>query len=45
MDTSESRLVPLTEYPVMAYAEALVFFFGANFIFHQNVFRRVNSRP
>ena len=44
MDASDSRVVAITEYPKMVYAEALVFFFGANFLFHQNVFRRSNDK-
>ena len=44
MDTSESRLVELKPYPMAAYIESLAIFFGANFLYHQNVFRRTNSR-
>jgi len=45
METSQSRLTATTPYPKMVYFESLVIFFGANFLFHQNVFRKVGSRP
>ena len=45
MEISEARLSDNVNYPRMVYAESIVFFFGANFLFHQNVFRRTNSRP
>ena len=45
METTDSRLVDVSPYPRMVYAETLVFFFGANFMFHQNVFRRVGNKP
>ena len=45
MDASESRIVELRPYPKMVFAETLVFFFGANFLYHQNVFRRTANRP
>ena len=45
MDPSqESRLVSTPEYPNMVYLEAMVIFFGANFLFHQNVFRQRGNR-
>jgi len=31
-------------YPKIVYLEALIFFFGANFLYHQNVFRANNNR-
>ena len=39
------RLTIAPEYPKTVYFESLVMFFGANFLFHQNVFRRMGSRP
>ena len=39
MTEQETRLVYKTEYPKIVYLEGLLFFFGANFLFHQNVFR------
>ena len=41
---TESRLVYKTEYPKIVYLEGLLFFFGANFLFHQNVFRANQNR-
>ena len=35
----DSRLVHGAEYPNIVYLEGLLFFFGANFLYHQNVFR------
>ena len=40
-----SRLNIAAPYPKAVYLESLMVFFGANFLFHQNVFRRVGSRP
>ena len=34
MDTSESRLVEMRPYPMVAYVETLAIFFGANFLYH-----------
>ena len=34
MDTTDSRLAKIKPYPMVAYAETLLFFFGANFVFH-----------
>ena len=39
------RLNAAPEYPKGVYLTTLMLFFGANFMFHQNVFRRVGSRP
>lgn len=44
MTEQESRLVSNTEYPKIVYLEGLLFFFGANFLFHQNVFRATQNR-
>ena len=48
MEKTESdnggRLTIAPEHPKSVYFEAAVLFFGANFLFHQNVFRRVGSR-
>ena len=44
MDATESRLVNNVEYPKIVYLESLLFFFGANFLFHQNVFRASQNR-
>jgi hypothetical protein len=40
----ESRLVSQMEYPKIVYLEGLLFFFGANFLYHQNVFRANQNR-
>jgi hypothetical protein len=42
---ADSRLVHNIEYPRMVYLESLLFFFGANFLYHQNVFRHNQARP
>jgi hypothetical protein len=39
-----SRLVQTAEYPRMVYMESLLIFFGANFLYHQNVFRQNKNR-
>ena len=44
MDATESRLVAGPVYPSMVYLETALIFFGANFLFHQNVFRRSGNR-
>ena len=41
----DNRIVDVPAYPKSIILESLVLFFGANFMFHQNVFRRVGSRP
>ena len=43
-ESQESRIVSGTEYPKIVYLEGLLFFFGANFLFHQNVFRANQNR-
>ena len=40
----ESRIVNNVEYPKMVYLEGLIFFFGANFLYHQHVFRANQNR-
>lgn len=42
---SDSRLVRGLVYPKIAYLECLTLFFGANFIYHQNVYRQNWNRP
>ena len=44
MDTGESRIVVTPKYPPIVYLESMLIFFGANFLFHQNVFRRSGNR-
>ena len=44
MDTGESRVVACPKYPPIIYLESALIFFGANFLFHQNVFRRSGNR-
>jgi hypothetical protein len=44
MEESGSRLVKGTEYPKIVYLEGLLFFFGANFFYHQHVFRANQNR-
>lgn len=41
---TESRLVQSREYPKIVYLEGLIFFFGANYLFHHHVFRASNNR-
>jgi hypothetical protein len=41
---SDSRLVRTSEYPKIVYLESLLFFFGANFLYHQHVFRANQGR-
>ena len=41
---SESRIVRNAVYPKIVYLEALLMFFGANYIYHQQVFRRNNNK-
>ena len=40
-----NRLVRVTDSSSILYLETLVYFFGANFVFHHSVFRSVGSRP
>jgi hypothetical protein len=40
----ESRMIRNVEYPKIVYLEGLIFFFGANFLYHQNVFRANQNR-
>lgn len=42
---SEKRLVPDLIYPKIVYLEGLILFFGANFLYHQNVFRANHNKP
>ena len=42
--TTDSRLVRGIEYPKIVYLEGLLFFFGANFLYHQHVFRANQNR-
>ena len=44
METKEPRLVVSPKYPNLVYLESVMIFFGANFLFHQNVFRRSGNR-
>ena len=44
MDAKESRIEVTPKYPPIVYAESALIFFGANFLFHQNVFRRSGNR-
>lgn len=45
-DTSaESRLVHNIEYPKIVYLESLIFYFGANFLYHHHIFRANQNRP
>lgn len=39
MENTESRLVREVEYPKIVYLEGLLFFFGANFLYHHHVFK------
>jgi hypothetical protein len=42
---SSERLHVANPYPKLCYVQSLGVFFGANYLFHQQVFRRVGSRP
>ena len=44
MEVSKSRLEATPNYPILVYMEAFMIFSGANFLFHQNVFRRKGNR-
>ena len=44
MEETGSRLVHGAEFPKIVYLEGLLFFFGANFLFHQNIFRANKSK-
>ena len=44
MEAKEPRLVVSPKYPHLVYLESAMIFFGANFLFHQNVFRRSGNR-
>ena len=44
METTESRIEVTPKYPPIVYLESALIFFGANFLFHQNVFRRSGNR-
>ena len=41
---ADSRIVRDIQYPKIVYLEALLIFLGANFIYHQKVFRANNNR-
>jgi hypothetical protein len=41
---SEARLAPPKNYPKIVYLETMIFFFGANFLFHHHVFRTSQNR-
>lgn len=43
--TSDSRLVRHTVFPKIVYLEALTLFLGANFLFHQHVYRASQNKP
>ena len=43
-DATNSRLRTSYEFPKVVYLETLAIFFAANFMFHQNVFRKSSSR-
>jgi hypothetical protein len=43
-NNSSSRLIHNAEFPKIVYLEGLLFFFGANFLYHQNVFRANQNR-
>ena len=44
MEQNDTRLVRGVEYPKIVYLEGLLFFFGANFLYHQHVFRANQNR-
>ena len=44
METTDSRIEVTPKYPPIVYLESAMIFFGANFLFHQNVFRRAGNR-
>ena len=44
MEKGESRIENTPAYPPLVYLETALIFFGANFLFHQNVFRRSGNR-
>ena len=44
MEEENSRLVRGVEYPKIVYIEGLLLFFGANFLYHQHVFRANQNR-
>jgi len=43
-DQTDSRLRHTYPFPKVVYLEALTIFFGAQFMFHQNVFRKSGMR-
>ena len=44
MEEENSILVRGVEYPKIFYIEGLLLFFGANFLYHQHVFRANQNR-
>jgi hypothetical protein len=42
---NHERMHIANPYPKSVYIQSLAIFFGANYLFHQNVFRRSGSRP
>ncbi len=41
---SDSRLVKGLVYPKIVYLETLIFYFGANFVYHQQIFRHNHNK-
>ena len=42
---AESRMAKNLVYPSIVYLEATILFFGANFFYHQNIFRNNGMYP
>lgn len=40
----DTRIIRDIDYPKAVYLETLLLFLGANFIYHQQVFRRNNNK-
>ena len=43
--SDSSRMIEGTDYPRSIYAQMLVVFFGANLMYHKNIFRMNGNRP
>ena len=43
-DESAARFHDGVSYPTLAYLEMTALFFGGNFVYHKNIFRRNNNK-
>eukprot|EP00351_Strombidinopsis_sp_SopsisLIS2011_P000639 CAMPEP_0116871438 /NCGR_PEP_ID=MMETSP0463-20121206/1803_1 /TAXON_ID=181622 /ORGANISM="Strombidinopsis sp, Strain SopsisLIS2011" /LENGTH=103 /DNA_ID=CAMNT_0004509889 /DNA_START=25 /DNA_END=336 /DNA_ORIENTATION=- len=44
MADNSSRMIRASEFPSTLYAQTLVYFFGANLMYHKHIFRTTGNR-